>query len=94
MADNASLKDISTTQESLTISGILEEEDPFMRSSRSRLLLRKTQSNCSIRRCDGGFNEAMREVQKLCSSKTHSVLSTMAGELRRIKERQSGSDKL
>jgi hypothetical protein len=65
--DNLALKDISTTQESLTLESILDDEDPFTQPSKSKLLLRKSHSNLSLRRTDIGLTEAIREVQKKCS---------------------------
>jgi hypothetical protein len=61
------LKDISSTQESLTLEPFLDDEDPFTQPTKSRLLLRKSQSNSSLRRTESGVTEALREVQNKCS---------------------------
>jgi hypothetical protein len=61
------LKDISSTQESLTLEPFLDDEDPFTQPTKSRLLLRKSQSNSSLRRTESGVTEALREVQGKCS---------------------------
>jgi hypothetical protein len=77
VADSLTLKDISTTQESLTLEPFLEEEDPFTAPSKSKLLLRKCHSNSSLRRTDSGVSDALREVQKKCSEKSSGLLSNM-----------------
>ncbi len=77
VADSLILKDISTTQESLTLEPFLEEEDPFAAPTRSKLLLRKCQSNISLRRTDSIVTDALREVQKKCSEKSSTLLSNM-----------------
>lgn len=56
MTDNLTLKDISSTQESLTLESLLEDEDPFAQPTKSKLLLRKCQSNTSLRRTDNGLS--------------------------------------
>ena len=85
VTDSFSLKDISTTQESFTLESILEDEDPFAQPSKSKLLLRKSKSNSSLRRNDTGLTEAMREVQKKCSEKTSALLVNMSNEYKRMK---------
>lgn len=48
--DSLAQKDISSTQESLTLESCLDEDESFLQPSKSRLLLRKSKSNVSIRR--------------------------------------------
>lgn len=60
VGDSLALKDISSTQESLTLEPFLEEEDPFSQPTKSKLLLRKSQSNSSLRRNDSGMTESLR----------------------------------
>lgn len=78
ITDSLVLKDISSTQESLTLEPFLDDEDPFTQPTKSKLLLRKCQSNSSIRRTDSGMTEALREVHKKCTDKTSSLVSNMA----------------
>jgi hypothetical protein len=78
VGDVFSQKDVSTTQESLTFDPACEEEDPFAAPSRSRLLLRKSQSNQSLRRSEWGVAEALREVAKSCSQRTAAVVGNLA----------------
>lgn len=78
VGDVLSQKDVSTTQESLTLETGCEEEDPFASPSRSRLLLRKSQSNQSLRRSEWGVAEALREVAKNCSERTAAVVGNLA----------------
>jgi len=86
-------KDISSTQESTNYEPFLEEEDPFSQPTRSKLLLRKSQSNSNLRRSESGIAEAMREVKKHCSERTSSILSNLVGEFRRIKEQLTSCEK-
>lgn len=63
MQDLMIQKDISSTQEG---SQIFEDDDPFTQPSKSRLLLRKSKSNGSLRRTESGLTEALREIEKKC----------------------------
>lgn len=93
ITDSFSLKDISSTQESFTLDSILEDEDPFAQPSKSRLLLRKSKSNSSLRRTDTGMSDALREVQKKCSEKTSTLVANMSNEYKRMKEKLASSEK-
>lgn len=55
--DSFSYKDISSTQESMTLlDTFLDDEDVFEQPSKSRLLLRKSTSNSTLRRTESGLN--------------------------------------
>ena len=67
MQDLMIQKDISSTQESVSFDNFFEDDDPFTQPSKSRLLLRKSKSNGSLRRTESGLTEALREIEKKCS---------------------------
>lgn len=53
--DSFAQKDISNTESSLTLETLLEEED-LSQPSKSKLLERRNNVNCSIRRSESGMN--------------------------------------
>lgn len=87
-------KDVSSTQESLTLDTLIDEEDNFLQNSRSRLLLRKSQSGTCVRRTDTGMSEVLREVQKKCSEKSATAIANLIAEFRRGKEKLASLEKL
>ena len=84
IGDNIYSKDISTTQESFTLDTI-NDEDVFSQPTKSRLLLRKSQSNVTLRRSDSGVSDAMGEVRRKCSEKTYGVLNSIVVESKRVR---------
>lgn len=50
LQDSLAQKDISTTQESTTLENCFDEEESFIQPTKSKLLLRKSKSNVSLRR--------------------------------------------
>jgi hypothetical protein len=40
------------------------------------------------------MTEALRELQKKCSEKTYSMISSMANDYRRLKEKMTGNEKM
>jgi len=50
MSIDCCLKDASVTMTSLSIDCLLDEEDPFAEPCRSRMILRKSQSNQCLKR--------------------------------------------
>ena len=85
IGDSIYSKDVSTTQESFTLDTINDEEDVFSQPSKSRLLLRKSQSNVTLRRSDSGVSDAMGEVRRKCSEKTFGVLNGIVVESKRVR---------
>ena len=85
IGDSIYSKDVSTTQESFTLDTINDEEDVFSQPSKSRLLLRKSQSNVTLRRSDSGVSDAMGEVRRKCSEKTFGMLNGMVVESKRVR---------
>lgn len=84
--DSINTKEFSCTHETLsTFDTFCDEDDVFSQPSKSRLLLRKSGSNGSLRRTESGLNEALQEIQKRCSERTSSMISNLAGEFRKMK---------
>jgi hypothetical protein len=78
------MKDISTTQESFTLDTIADEEESFFAPTKSKLLLRKSQStSCALRRSENGITDAMQEIRRKCSEKTVVLINGIVGDAKR-----------
>lgn len=84
---NRYVKDISITQENITIDTILDDDDVFSQSSKSRLLLRKSHSGSCLRRTENSMTEALKEVQKRCSEQVASTFSNLILNFRKNQEK-------